>query len=109
MLNLDIPTIVFEILNFLVLTVLLYQFLFKPVIRSVREKAEEKEALKRAAQEKLAEAERYRSELEERLQQADDQVSNIVNEAQDRLEEIRTVNYWVCAEGSREDHSRSFP
>jgi F-type H+-transporting ATPase subunit b len=91
MLNLDIPTIVFEILNFLVLTVLLYQFLFKPVIRSVREKAEEKEALKKAAEENLAEAERYRSELEERLRQADGQVSNIVNEAQDRLEEMRTV------------------
>ncbi|MBN1265313.1 MAG: F0F1 ATP synthase subunit delta [Anaerolineales bacterium] len=91
MLSIDIPTIVFEILNFVVLSVLLYHFLFKPVIRSVRERAEEKAALMKAAQEELAEAERYRMELEARLKQADEQISIIVNEAQDRLEDTRAV------------------
>ena len=91
MLSLDIPTIVFEILNFLLLSVLLYHFLFRPVIRSVRERAEEKEQLMKDAQQELEEAERYRAELETRLQQADQQISDIVNDAQDRLEETRRV------------------
>lgn len=91
MLSLDIPTIVFEILNFLLLSVLLYHFLFRPVIRSVRERAEEKERLMKDAQQELEEAERYRAELEMRLHQADKQISDIVNDAQDRLEEARRV------------------
>ncbi len=91
MLNLNIPTIVFQIFNFLVLSFLLYRFLFRPVMKNVREHAEQKLAMEKATQEKLEDAERLRSELEERLQAANEEVQGIVNDAQDRLEDIHKV------------------
>jgi F0F1-type ATP synthase membrane subunit b/b' len=46
MLDLNITTIILEIINFLVLTALLYHFVFRPVIRRVEARAAEKERLR---------------------------------------------------------------
>lgn len=89
MLNLDIPTIVFEVINFLVLTVLLYVLLFRPIQRRVNQRAEEKQQQKEKIAQKLAQAEALRKELDQRLENIDQQVEGILSEAQERMEEIR--------------------
>jgi F-type H+-transporting ATPase subunit b len=89
MLNLDIPTIIFEVINFLVLTVLLYVLLFRPVQRRVNQRAEEKQHQKEKIARKLAQAEDLRRELDQRLENIDQQVEGILSEAQERMEEIR--------------------
>ena len=43
MLNLDTATIAFQIVNFLVLAALLNYFLFRPVMRNMKDRAAEKE------------------------------------------------------------------
>jgi F-type H+-transporting ATPase subunit b len=90
MLNLDWATIAFEILNFLVLSVLLYRFLFQPVMRNVRERAAEKERLMGEMKQEQQEATRLRSELESRLAQADEEATAILDKAEKRAEVERT-------------------
>jgi len=60
MLELDIPTIIFEIANFLILSVLLYHFLFKPVMLKVQIRADEKARLLQEIDESNLEASRLR-------------------------------------------------
>ena len=94
MLNFDIPTIIFEIINFLVLTALLYYLLFRPIQRRVNQRAEEKRRQKEEITRQLEEAESMREELETRLAHVDDQIAEIIRDAQERMEEIRqtTIN-----------------
>jgi len=89
MLNFDIPTIVFEIINFLVLAGLLYLLLFRPIQRLVNERAEEKRCQTEENIRKLAEAESLRSELESRMENVNELTAEIIGEAQERMEEIR--------------------
>ncbi len=94
MLNFDIPTIIFEIINFLVLTALLYYLLFRPIQRRVNQRAKEKRRQEEEIARKLEEAESMREELENRLAHIDDQITEIIGDAQERMEEIRqtTIN-----------------
>lgn len=71
MLKLDLTTIIFEILNFLLLSVLLYRFLFQPVMRKVRQRAAAKAELLRQMEAELAEAARLRAELAQQRAQVD--------------------------------------
>jgi len=89
MLELDIPTIVFEILNFLALSVLLYFLLFRRVMQRVRERAREKEHILKEMQQEREEAKQMRRKLEEHLENVDHDISAIVAEAQEEMEEER--------------------
>jgi len=89
MLNIDIPTIVFEIINFLVLAALLYVLLFKPILRGINTRAEQQRKSKEDIAARLAEAETLRAQLEARLADVDQQIADIVGEAQDRMDEAR--------------------
>jgi len=89
MLTIDIPTIVFEILNFLVLAALLYVLLFRPILRGVSARAESRKQAEEDIARQLMEAQALRTELEERLAAVDDQIAAVVAEAQDRMEETR--------------------
>jgi len=85
----DAATILFEIANFLVLTALLYWFLFRPLMRRVRSRAEEKERLMKEIAQERDRAEKLRKELEARLARAGEEADAIVAEAQKRAEEAR--------------------
>jgi len=81
MLDLDLGTIIWEIVNFLVLTVILYFLVFKPMTKRAEERAAEKAATlaallhdREAAAEKLA-------ELDERLLNLDEEIEQITDEA----------------------------
>lgn len=89
MLNFDIPTIIFEIINFLVLTGLLYLLLFKPIKRRVNQRAEERLQQEKEIAQKLEQAESLRQELDQRLDNIEAQISQIIGDAQERMEEIR--------------------
>jgi len=86
MLNLDVWTIVFQIINFLVLAVALYYLLFRPVMRGVKERAAEKEQLTRELAQEREEAARLRAELEARLAHAGEEAAAIVVTAQEQAE-----------------------
>ena len=79
-----VPTIVFQILNFVVLAVLLYFILFRPVMRSMGERAAERERMDRELSAESAEVARVRAELETRLAEAEAEADAIVVAAQAR-------------------------
>lgn len=89
MLNLDLATIAFQIANFLAMVMLLYYFLFRPVMGRVKERRAEKERLAREATQDREEAEKLRAELEARLAEADEEADEIIAEAQRQAEEER--------------------
>ena len=90
MLNLDLTTIVFEILNFVVLSLLLYRFLFQPVMRNVRQRAAEKEQLMRAMEAEQAEITRLRVELEARLEKVNEETDALFDQAVQQAKKERT-------------------
>ncbi len=89
MLNLDIWTIVFQIINFLALTAALYYFLFRPVMRNVEERAVEKKQLARELAQERQEAARLRTELEVRLAHTEEEAAAIITKAQAQAEAER--------------------
>ncbi len=89
MLDLHVPTILFELLNFVVLSLLLYAFLFRPVMERVKERAAEKERLEQEIARERAEAVRLRQEWEARLAVADQEADEILAAAREKAEEER--------------------
>ena len=67
MLELDPLTIIWQIVNFLLLATALYFVLFRPMMRRMREHEAEKEQIARETAQDRQEAERLRAALEDRL------------------------------------------
>jgi len=103
MLDIDLVTILAEIINFLVLAVALYFLLFKPSIKRINQRSAEKEALlaetrfkDQQAEQKLIEVEKRLSSidteiearLEEAFQQAKDESSSLLEITQKEAEKI---------------------
>ena len=91
MLKIDVATIVFEILNFLVLVWLLNRFVFRPVTEKVKHRAEEKQRLLRDLKEEREEAARLRSNWESQLANIEEEIEALVADAQTRLESERAA------------------
>jgi F-type H+-transporting ATPase subunit b len=91
MLSLDLTTIFFEILNFLVLAFLLYRFLFQPVLGKVQARAEEKERLARAMALDRAEIASTRAEIEERLAHLEEEGAAILTTVRTEAKEERAL------------------
>ncbi len=81
MLDLDLSTIIWEILNFLVLTVILYFLVFKPMTKRAEERAIEKAALRAALQRDQMDAQQRLEELDERLINLDEEIEKITDQA----------------------------
>lgn len=81
MLDLDLSTIIWEIVNFLVLTVVLYYLVFKPMTKRAEERAKEKAATRAALQANNEAAALRLAELEERLLNLDEEIEQITDEA----------------------------
>lgn len=86
MLNLDLTTILAEILNFLVLAAALYFLAFKPIVKRIEERAEEKQALLREAQEKQEEADKKLVEINDRLENIDAEIEERLEDAYDQAQ-----------------------
>ena len=89
MLNLDLATVIFQIVNFAILAALLYWLLFKPVTQTIRRRAEEKERLMRELERDRQSVAVRRAELDERLSRMDEEAASIIALAQEKAEEER--------------------
>ncbi len=76
MLSLDLATIIFQVVNFLILAVLLNRFLFQPLMRSAAQRRAERQQLEQELAEErervaalLAEQERWQERVEQEMQQ----------------------------------------
>jgi F-type H+-transporting ATPase subunit b len=80
MLEFNLVTILAEILNFLVFAVALYFLLFKPVVKRMEARAENKEKL-------MEEAQHMRKDAEEKLTKIEARLADIDAEIEERLQE----------------------
>ncbi len=80
MLDFDWVTILAEVINFLVLAVALYFLLFKPIVKRVKTRNEEREAL-------LLEAERQEAEAAEKLAEINTRLAQFDTEIEGRLQQ----------------------
>ena len=81
MLDLDLGTIIWEIINFLVLTIVLYFLVFKPMTKRAEERATEKAAARAALLADRDTAALKLAELDERLLNLDEEIQQITDEA----------------------------
>ncbi len=81
MLDLDLGTIIWEIINFLVLTVILYFLVFKPMTERAEERAADKAATHAALHQDREAASVKLAELDERLLNLDQEIQRITDEA----------------------------
>lgn len=82
MLSIDPATVIFQVINFAILAGLLYWLLFKPMQKTIRERAEEKAGLLAKLKADREETTRLNAELEERL-------ANLEQELESTADEIR--------------------
>ena len=81
MLDLDLTTIIWEILNFLVLAVILYLLVLKPMTKRAEERAIEKAALRAELLRDRLDAQDRLHELDERLINLDKEIEKITDQA----------------------------
>ena len=91
MLKLDPLTIIWQIVNFLLLATALYFVLFRLVMRSMKEREAEKERVARETAQDQQEAERLRAALEDRLASVEEEAATIVARAKEQAEMERTA------------------
>jgi len=82
MLSIDLATVIFQIINFAILAGLLYWLLFKPMQKTIRQRAEEKAGILAKLEAEREKATRLNTELEERL-------ANLEQEFESTADEIR--------------------
>jgi F0F1-type ATP synthase membrane subunit b/b' len=89
MLNLDLPTVIFQVINFLIFFGVLYWLLFKPITATIRQRREDTErALRDLERERQAVA-MQRAALDERLSRLDEETASQVALARDEAEKER--------------------
>ena len=81
MLDLDWSTILWEILNFLIITVVLYFLVFKPMAKRAELRAIEKATLKAELEHDRAEAAVKLDEIDDRLINLEEEIQKISDEA----------------------------
>lgn len=82
MFDLDLATIAFEIVNFLVLSALLYRFLLQPVMRRIEERAAEKKRLMQEMAQERDEAEALKAEWQAQMAQVETEAAEIIGQAE---------------------------
>jgi F-type H+-transporting ATPase subunit b len=81
MLEIDWVTILFEIINFLIITVVLYFLVFKPIVKRSEARAQEKARLMEELIADRQEAAKHLEEIETRLNTLDAEIEKITDEA----------------------------
>jgi F0F1-type ATP synthase membrane subunit b/b' len=112
MLNLDIWTVAFQIINFLALAGLLYYLLFRPVTRSMKKRAAEKERITQEIAQNREAAAQLRTELEVRLEHAEEEAANVIARGNEQaqanqqalLEEAEVEVERILAEAQADAH-----
>lgn len=89
MLELDLTTVAFEIVNFILLTALLYRFLFQRVMRNVRARAAKKDQLLTEMEQDRQKAAQMKTEWQTRLANAEEEAAAVMARAQRQAEADR--------------------
>ncbi len=84
MLDIDWVTILWEIVNFLIITVALYFLVFKPIVKRSEQQAERREQLMRETVEDREQAAEQLREVEERLNLLDEEIQQIIDEVYEK-------------------------
>jgi len=84
MLDVFLDTIVWQIINFIIIAVALYYLVFKPVARNADRRAKEKADLMRELEEDREEAARKLEEINRRLNNLDEEIEQILQEAYEK-------------------------
>ncbi|HEY89298.1 MAG TPA: hypothetical protein G4N98_06140 [Thermoflexia bacterium] len=87
----NLTTVIFEIANFLILAYLLSRFLFKPTLKNIRARAEEKARLLAQAHADQEEAAALRATWQSKLAGATEQAAVLMTEAQKEAEGEHTA------------------
>src|SRR5579864_1468408 len=102
MLNLQLSTIIFQIINFLILLVVLTRFLYQPITRTMQQRQEAIAARLRDADERGREAQAEREQLQRQVQEAKAQAEQLLAEARAEAAAERAR----LLEGARQDAAR---
>jgi len=86
MLNIDLSTIIFQVINFLVLFVALYFLLFKNIIKRAEKRKQELEEIREKAVKNFEESQRLREEMEQSLENIENRVEEYISRAKSELE-----------------------
>ena len=89
MLELDFTTVIFQIINFLVMVVVLYYLLFRKIIQRAEVRKQELEKIRIDMLDDLKEAERLKMDLEMEIRNIDNRIEEAFDKAKNELEEIR--------------------
>ena len=89
LLELDVATIVFEIVNFLLLAYLLHRFFFRPVMERVQKRADEKAGLLEELRQKKDQATALRQQLDSELAGINQQADRVVEQSREQAETER--------------------
>ena len=89
MLEIDIPTILFEIINFLALTAILYFLVFRRIMESINQQNKQKDDALKIIMEEKEQAEAYTLEMKEKLDNLDVEAAKVVKAAQDQIDRHR--------------------
>jgi len=86
MINIDISTIIFQIINFLVLFGALYFLLFKNIIKRAEKRKKELEEIRQKAVDNYEESQRLRDEMERSVANIKSRVEEYISRAKSELE-----------------------
>jgi len=89
MLEIDITTLIFQIINFLVLVIALYFLLFRKIIQRAESRRQEIEKIQSEIEADLENAEKLKADLEQEIKNIDARIEEAFNKAKKDLEDIR--------------------
>jgi len=89
MLDIDFTTVIFQIINFLILVVVLYFLLFKKIVKRAERRKLELDEMRRSTINNQDESARLKLELETAIENIDQKIEEAFNKAKNELEEIR--------------------
>jgi F-type H+-transporting ATPase subunit b len=89
MLDIQISTVIFQVVNFFIFFGLLYWLLFKPVMKTIRARREERDRLLKDVERDRQAVAVQRAELDERLSRLEEEAANLMALAREKAGEER--------------------
>ena len=89
MLDIDFTTVIFQIINFLILVVILYFLLFKKIVRRAELRRLELDEMRKNTIQNLEESEKLKTELQKAILDIDQRIEDAFDKAKNDLEETR--------------------
>lgn len=86
MLNIDLPTVIFQAINFLIFFGVLYWLAFKPIMATIKKRREETEHLTGDLERERQATAAQRAELDERLSTVEKEAANMIALAKEKAE-----------------------